>query len=96
MRRKIERDKEDIVILFRLYYSQKKLENNFVQKEPEKYSELEELTNVETLREQQIKQNKSISNRILHERNIYVFLASVAEESLNNHQVQLAEIAVRN
>ena len=56
--------------------------------------ELSDLTNKETIREIQIKQNKQISNRILHERNIYVFLASVAEESLNNYQVQLAELAV--
>lgn len=70
------------------------MKDNFVQKEPESFNELEELTKEETIRERQIKNNKNISNRILHERNIYVFLASVAEESLNNYQIQLAEIAV--
>ena len=47
----------------------------------------------ETAREIQIKTNKYNSNRILHERNIYVFLASVAEDALNSVYVNLAEIS---
>jgi serine/threonine-protein kinase ULK/ATG1 len=38
----------------------------------------------ETSREQEIKTRKRNANRLLHERNIYVFLASVAEDAMNN------------
>jgi serine/threonine-protein kinase ULK/ATG1 len=42
------------------------------------------LLNEESEREKQIKIKKRNSNRILHERNIYVFLASLAEEAMCN------------
>lgn len=51
------------------------------QKSPEKN---ETLTDTETLRETLIRVCKRNSNRILHERNIYVFLASVAEDAMNS------------
>lgn len=38
----------------------------------------------ETEREKSIRIQKKNSNRILHERNIYVFMASVAEDAMNN------------
>jgi serine/threonine-protein kinase ULK/ATG1 len=38
----------------------------------------------ETEREKCIRIQKKNSNRILHERNIYVFMASVAEDAMNN------------
>ena len=40
----------------------------------------------------EIKAKKRNANRILHERNIYVFLASVAEESMNNTVIENYEI----
>ncbi|CAD8147889.1 unnamed protein product [Paramecium octaurelia] len=48
----------------------------------------EEVTDKETQREKEIKAKKRNANRILHERNIYVFLASVAEEAMNNMTIQ--------
>ncbi|CAD8069354.1 unnamed protein product [Paramecium sonneborni] len=48
----------------------------------------EEVTDKETQREKEIKAKKRNANRILHERNIYVFLASVAEEAMNNQTIQ--------
>lgn len=50
-------------------------------KSPDKMNEM--LQETETLREVLIRVCKRNSNRILHERNIYVFLASVAEDSMN-------------
>ena len=44
-----------------------------------------EITNEETLREKQIKAFKKNGNRLLHHRNIYVLLASVAEETMNQN-----------
>jgi serine/threonine-protein kinase ULK2 len=41
----------------------------------------------ETSREQEIKTRKRNANRLLHERNIYVFLASVAEDAMNNSTI---------
>jgi serine/threonine-protein kinase ULK/ATG1 len=35
---------------------------------------------------------KRNANRILHERNIYVFLASVAEDAINNPSLKYSEI----
>lgn len=46
-------------------------------------SELNELSTQETVRESLIKTVKRNSNRILHERNKYVFLASVAEDAIS-------------
>lgn len=40
------------------------------------------------MRELEIKAKKRNANRILHERNIYVFLASVAEEAMTNIQIK--------
>ncbi|CAD8146933.1 unnamed protein product [Paramecium octaurelia] len=48
----------------------------------------DEVTDKETQREKEIKAKKRNANRILHERNIYVFLASVAEEAMNNQTIQ--------
>jgi serine/threonine-protein kinase ULK/ATG1 len=42
----------------------------------------------ETERELEIKSFKRNSNRLLHHRNIYVFLASVAEEAMSNTQIK--------
>lgn len=42
------------------------------------------MSDKETKREIEIKARKRNSNRILHERNIYVFLASVSEEAMTN------------
>ena len=42
------------------------------------------MTNEETKKEVEIREKKKNANRILHERNIYVFLASVAEDAINN------------
>jgi len=53
------------------------------QKSPEKNMN-EGLQEGETLREVLIRVCKRNSNRILHERNIYVFLASVAEDAMNS------------
>ena len=46
----------------------------------------------ESLREIQIRMKKWSVNRILHERNIYVFLASVAEDAINNNNLKYSEI----
>jgi len=46
-------------------------------------SDLTDLTTQETMRESLIKTVKRNSNRILHERNKYVFLASVAEDAIS-------------
>jgi len=46
-------------------------------------SDLADLTTQETMRESLIKTVKRNSNRILHERNKYVFLASVAEDAIS-------------
>lgn len=46
----------------------------------------------ETEREQQIRHFKRNSNRILHERNIYVFLATVAEEAMDMDRFAHAEL----
>lgn len=46
----------------------------------------------ESLREIQIRMKKRSANRILHERNIYVFLASVAEDAINNSNLKYSEI----
>lgn len=46
----------------------------------------------ESLRELQIRMKKRSANRILHERNIYVFLASVAEDAINNNNLKYSEI----
>ena len=54
------------------------------QKSPEKPQMSEGLQETETLRELLIRVCKRNSNRILHERNIYVFLASVAEDAMNS------------
>jgi len=35
---------------------------------------------------------KRNANRILHERNIYVFLASVAEDAIHNSNLKYSEI----
>lgn len=43
------------------------------------------------MREQQIRIKKRNSNRLLHERNIYVFLASVAEDAMNNSSIKSSE-----
>lgn len=51
-----------------------------------------EVTDVETQREKEIKAKKRNANRILHERNIYVFLASVAEEAMNNTGIENYDI----
>lgn len=40
----------------------------------------------------QIRIKKRNSNRILHERNIYVFLASVAEEAVNYANLKYSEL----
>ena len=46
----------------------------------------------ESIREIQIRMKKRSANRILHERNIYVFLASVAEDAINNSNLKYSEI----
>lgn len=46
----------------------------------------------ESVREMQIRIKKRNSNRILHERNIYVFLASVAEEAVNLGMLKHSEL----
>lgn len=51
----------------------------------DKESQKEIITNEETLREKQIKAFKKNGNRLLHHRNIYVLLASVAEETMNQN-----------
>lgn len=48
----------------------------------------DEIGNAETQREREIRAKKRNANRILHERNIYVFLASVAEEAMNNTTIE--------
>ncbi|CAK70691.1 unnamed protein product (macronuclear) [Paramecium tetraurelia] len=48
----------------------------------------DEVIDKETQREKEIKAKKRNANRILHERNIYVFLASVAEEAMSNQTIQ--------
>jgi serine/threonine-protein kinase ULK2 len=48
----------------------------------------DQISDTETIRELEIKAKKRNANRILHERNIYVFLASVAEEAMTNVQVK--------
>jgi len=55
-------------------------------------SDLADLTTQETMRESLIKTVKRNSNRILHERNKYVFLASVAEDAISK-QLDLSEYA---
>ena len=47
------------------------------------------------MRETQIKSHKEISIRILHERNVYVFFASVSEECFKNYsKIELSDISV--
>lgn len=41
----------------------------------------------------EIKAFKKNANKLLHYRNIYVFLASLAEEALNNFNLKMSEIA---
>ena len=55
-------------------------------------SDLADLTTQETMRESLIKTVKRNSNRILHERNKYVFLASVAEDAISKG-LELSEYA---
>lgn len=52
--------------------------------EEQKMDQGEVISEKESVREYEIRQKKMNANRILHERNIYVFLASVAEETMNN------------
>ncbi len=40
----------------------------------------------------QIRIKKRNANRILHERNIYVFLASIAEDAMNNTNLKSSEL----
>lgn len=47
---------------------------------------------MESDREAQIRIKKRNANRILHERNIYVFLASVAEDAMNNTTLKTSEL----
>lgn len=53
----------------------------------------EKMTDKETERELEIKAFKRNANRLLHYRNIYVFLASLAEETMNNTNIRMSEIA---
>jgi len=62
---------------------EKKYEPNNYKEDSQKASDLSDLTNEETSRESLIKTVKRNSNRILHERNKYVFLASVAEDAIS-------------
>lgn len=55
--------------------------------------DLNDLSKDETSREKQIRVNKRNSNRILHERNIYVFLASVAEDAMNSYTQRYSELS---
>ena len=48
--------------------------------------------NAESEREKQIRIKKLNANRILHERNIYVFLASVAEDAINNSSLVYSDV----
>lgn len=52
----------------------------------------DQVSDQETIREQEIKAKKRNANRILHERNIYVFLASVAEEAMTNSSIKNFDI----
>lgn len=66
-------------------------------KEEEKKTEETDTDNVESTnesnREKQIRIKKKNANRVLHERNIYVFLASVAEDAMNySQQLKYSEI----
>eukprot|EP00828_Plagiopyla_frontata_P049021 TRINITY_DN959_c0_g1_i2.p1 TRINITY_DN959_c0_g1~~TRINITY_DN959_c0_g1_i2.p1 ORF type:complete len:342 (-),score=55.44 TRINITY_DN959_c0_g1_i2:15-1040(-) len=80
--RKTERDKE-----------QQLEPSKFEQKTNEVSVAESDLPHEETDREKYIKICKRNSNRILHERNIYVFLASVAEDAMNNFaDQQLSQI----
>jgi serine/threonine-protein kinase ULK2 len=58
----------------------------------DKNVDLNELAKEETEREITIRTNKKNANRILHERNIYVFLASVAEDAMGNGTNPYSEI----
>ncbi|EGR27762.1 protein kinase domain protein [Ichthyophthirius multifiliis] len=62
------------------------------QQQEEVKNEDEEVQTKESLREMQIRIKKRNANRILHERNIYVFLASVAEDAMNNQNIKISEI----
>lgn len=50
------------------------------------------MSNEESNREREIRIRKKNANRILHERNIYVFLASVAEDAMNNSNLKNSDI----
>ena len=52
----------------------------------------DQVSDQETQRELEIRAKKRNANRILHERNIYVFLASVAEEAMTNSQIRNFDI----
>lgn len=53
----------------------------------------DELDTKESNREREIRIKKANANRILHERNIYVFMASVAEDAMNNQMLKWSDIA---
>ena len=52
----------------------------------------DKITTEESVREIQIRIKKRNANRVLHERNIYVFLASVAEDAMNNTNIKSSDI----
>lgn len=53
---------------------------------------VQSLATEESQREKEIRIRKRNANRILHERNIYVFLASVAEDAMNNTSLKHSDI----
>lgn len=65
--------------------SEKSLTSTAQTEDTQKESQREIITNEETLREKQIRAFKKNGNRLLHHRNIYVLLASVAEETMNQN-----------
>ncbi|KAL4509999.1 hypothetical protein ABPG72_010192 [Tetrahymena utriculariae] len=67
------------------------VQNNASQEES-KQTEEDEMQTKESVREAQIRIKKRNANRILHERNIYVFLASVAEDAMNNTTLKTSEL----
>ncbi|KAL4497508.1 hypothetical protein ABPG73_020605 [Tetrahymena malaccensis] len=67
------------------------VQNNATQEES-KQTEEDEMQTKESVREAQIRIKKRNANRILHERNIYVFLASVAEDAMNNTTLKSSEL----
>ncbi|EAR96828.2 Serine/Threonine kinase domain protein (macronuclear) [Tetrahymena thermophila SB210] len=67
------------------------VQNNQAQEES-KQTEEDEMQTKESVREAQIRIKKRNANRILHERNIYVFLASVAEDAMNNTTLKSSEL----